>query len=135
MRIATVIGNRPQFVKAAAVSTHLRARHAEVLIHTGQHYDDELSAVFFRELGLPAPDHELGVAPGETTAGATNSQQTARMLERVVDGEIHVGVALVLGRRAADMDITAGRQREVDLDLIEAAGLVAASGRLEGDPT
>jgi len=57
------------------------------------------------------------------------------MLERIVDGEIHVSVAGVLGRRAADMDITAGRQREVDLDFIEAAGLVAPTGRLEGDPT
>jgi UDP-N-acetylglucosamine 2-epimerase (non-hydrolysing)/UDP-GlcNAc3NAcA epimerase len=78
MRIATVIGNRPQFVKAAAVSGPLRARHQEVLIHTGQHYDDELSAVFFRELGLPAPDHELGLGSGTQTGD--NAAQTARML-------------------------------------------------------
>jgi UDP-N-acetylglucosamine 2-epimerase (non-hydrolysing)/UDP-GlcNAc3NAcA epimerase len=78
MRIATVIGNRPQFVKAAAVSGPLRARHEEVLIHTGQHYDDELSAVFFRELGLPAPDHELGLGSG--TQSGDNAAQTARML-------------------------------------------------------
>jgi UDP-N-acetylglucosamine 2-epimerase (non-hydrolysing)/UDP-GlcNAc3NAcA epimerase len=76
MRIATVIGNRPQFVKAAAVSGPLRAVHEEVLIHTGQHYDDELSAVFFRELGLPAPDHELGLG----AQGTDNAGQTARML-------------------------------------------------------
>jgi UDP-GlcNAc3NAcA epimerase len=65
MRVLTIVGNRPQFVKAAAVSRRLRERHAEVLLHSGQHYDDELSAVFFRELDLPAPDHELDVGSGD----------------------------------------------------------------------
>ena len=65
MRVLTLVGNRPQFVKAAAVSAHLRERHDEVLVHSGQHYDDELSAVFFRELGLPAPDRELGIGSGD----------------------------------------------------------------------
>jgi UDP-N-acetylglucosamine 2-epimerase (non-hydrolysing)/UDP-GlcNAc3NAcA epimerase len=74
MRIVTVVGNRPQFVKAAAVSRRLREAHDEVLIHTGQHHDDALSAVFFRELDLPAPDHELRLG------GGTNLAQTARML-------------------------------------------------------
>jgi UDP-N-acetylglucosamine 2-epimerase (non-hydrolysing)/UDP-GlcNAc3NAcA epimerase len=76
MKILTVIGNRPQFIKAAAVSPRLRSASGseEFLVHTGQHFDDELSAVFFRELGLPAPDLELGVALG------SNTSQTARML-------------------------------------------------------
>ena len=74
MKILTVIGNRPQFIKAAAVSPRLRDGHSELLVHTGQHFDDELSAVFFRELGLPAPDLELGVAMG------SNTSQTGRML-------------------------------------------------------
>jgi UDP-N-acetylglucosamine 2-epimerase (non-hydrolysing)/UDP-GlcNAc3NAcA epimerase len=74
MKIATVIGNRPQFVKAAAVSLPLRRSHDEVLIHTGQHYDDELSRIFFDELGIPAPDRQLAVHDG------TNTDQTARML-------------------------------------------------------
>jgi UDP-GlcNAc3NAcA epimerase len=74
MKILTVIGNRPQFIKAAAVSPRLRASHEEVLVHTGQHFDDDLSAVFFSELGLPAPDRELGIALG------SNTSQTARML-------------------------------------------------------
>ena len=65
MDVLTIVGNRPQFVKAAAVSRLLRERHSETLVHTGQHYDDELSAVFFRELELPAPDHSLGVGSGE----------------------------------------------------------------------
>jgi UDP-GlcNAc3NAcA epimerase len=74
LRVLTVIGNRPQFVKAAAVSDRLRAAAQEVLIHTGQHYDDELSRVFFDELGLPRPEHHLDLG------GGTNAEQTARML-------------------------------------------------------
>src|SRR3954468_10464476 len=74
MHVVTVVGNRPQFVKAAAVSLPLRERHEEVLIHTGQHHDDQLSRIFFDELGIPAPDRQLGVHDG------TNTDQTARML-------------------------------------------------------
>jgi UDP-N-acetylglucosamine 2-epimerase len=74
MKIVTVIGNRPQFVKAAAVSRLLRAAHDELLVHTGQHHDDELSTIFVRELGVPRPETELGIH------GATNTDQTARML-------------------------------------------------------
>jgi UDP-N-acetylglucosamine 2-epimerase (non-hydrolysing)/UDP-GlcNAc3NAcA epimerase len=75
MRVLTVVGNRPQFVKAAAVSQRLRAVADEVLVHTGQHYDDDLSRVFFDELGLPRPEHRLELG------GGTNTAQTARMLE------------------------------------------------------
>ena len=74
MKVLTVVGNRPQFIKAAAVSGPLRAEHEEMLIHTGQHYDDALSDVFFRELGLARPDCELGIG------GGSNTSQTARML-------------------------------------------------------
>ncbi len=74
MRVLTVVGNRPQFVKAAAVSGPLRERHEEILVHTGQHYDEELSRVFFTELGLAAPDRELEIG------GGSNTEQTARML-------------------------------------------------------
>jgi UDP-GlcNAc3NAcA epimerase len=74
VKVLTVIGNRPQFIKAAAVSPHLRGAHEEILVHTGQHFDDRLSAVFFAELGLPAPDRELGIALGSA------SSQTSRML-------------------------------------------------------
>ena len=75
MRVLTVIGNRPQFVKAAAVSGPLRSRATEVMVHTGQHYDDSLSRVFFDELGLPRPEHRLELGGGSNTA------QTARMLD------------------------------------------------------
>jgi UDP-GlcNAc3NAcA epimerase len=74
VRVLTVVGNRPQFVKAAAVSGRLRAFHRELLVPTGQHYDDALSRVFFAELGLPRPDRQLGLG------GGTNTSQSARML-------------------------------------------------------
>jgi UDP-N-acetylglucosamine 2-epimerase (non-hydrolysing)/UDP-GlcNAc3NAcA epimerase len=79
VRIVTVIGNRPQFVKAAAVSGPLRVHHDELLVNTGQHYDDELSAIFVRELDMPAPDIDLGLG------GGTNTEQTARMLGALGD--------------------------------------------------
>src|SRR4051812_7997937 len=74
VRVLTVVGNRPQFVKAAAVSSRLRAVGEEVLVHTGQHYDDSLSRVFFDELALPRPEHRLALGGGSNTA------QTGRML-------------------------------------------------------
>jgi UDP-N-acetylglucosamine 2-epimerase len=74
LKVLTVIGNRPQFVKAAAVSRLLRAEHDELLVHTGQHHDDELSTIFVNELGVPRPERELGIH------GGTNTDQTARML-------------------------------------------------------
>ena len=74
MRVVTVIGNRPQFVKAAAVSRLLRAEHDELLVHTGQHHDDELSTIFVEELGVPRPERQLGIH------GGSNTEQTARML-------------------------------------------------------
>src|ERR1043165_8662692 len=62
MRVLSVVGNRPQFIKSAPLSTALRdAGIDEVVLHTGQHYDPELSEVFFDELGLGAPRHSLGV--------------------------------------------------------------------------
>ncbi|HEX8068219.1 MAG TPA: UDP-N-acetylglucosamine 2-epimerase (non-hydrolyzing) [Thermoleophilaceae bacterium] len=93
MRIVTVIGNRPQFVKAAAVSRRLRERHDEAIVHTGQHYDDEMSRVFFDELAIPAPDRQLGVG------SAPPAVQTGRMLEGLtpVLGELEPEMVLVYG--------------------------------------
>ena len=93
MRIITVVGNRPQFVKAAAVSQRLRERAEEVLVHTGQHYDDELSRVFFDELGIPAPERQLDIH------GGSNTQQTARMLAALEPllGELDPDIVLVYG--------------------------------------
>ncbi len=74
MKIVTVVGARPQFVKCAAVSRKLRQSATEVLVHTGQHYDDRMSDVFFRQLQIPRPDHELNVGSG------AHGEQTATML-------------------------------------------------------
>jgi UDP-GlcNAc3NAcA epimerase len=62
MDVVTIVGARPQFVKLAAVSRVLRAKHREILVHTGQHYDANMSDVFFQGLDLPEPDHRLGIA-------------------------------------------------------------------------
>jgi UDP-GlcNAc3NAcA epimerase len=93
MRIVTVVGNRPQFVKAAAVSRLLRERMDELIVHTGQHYDDELSRVFFEELNVPAPDRELDAG------GGTNTAQTARILAALepVLTELRPSLVLVYG--------------------------------------
>ncbi|HEX2112091.1 MAG TPA: UDP-N-acetylglucosamine 2-epimerase (non-hydrolyzing) [Gaiellaceae bacterium] len=75
MRVLSVIGNRPQFIKSAPLSLALQnAGIAEVVLHTGQHYDPELSAVFFEELGLAEPARRLDAGSG------THAEQTARML-------------------------------------------------------
>ena len=93
MRVLTVVGNRPQFVKAAAVSRALRERAEEVLVHTGQHYDDEMSAVFFTELGVPRPARELDLGTG------SNTEQTARMLSALapIVADARPDVVLVYG--------------------------------------
>ena len=78
MRICTIVGARPQFIKAAAVSPALKAAGLEeVLVHTGQHYDPSLSQVFFDELGVPAPDVNLGVGSG------SHARQTGAIMERL----------------------------------------------------
>lgn len=77
MRFASIVGARPQFIKLAPVSRALRQGHDEIIIHTGQHYDERLSATFFDELEIPAPDYHLEV--GSMPHGA----QTGRMLEAI----------------------------------------------------
>lgn len=77
MKVVSVVGARPQFIKAAAVSRELRKRHQEYLVHTGQHYDYEMSGIFFDGLGLPHPDANLGVGSGSHAA------QTGAMLKGI----------------------------------------------------
>lgn len=77
MNITTVLGARPQFIKAAPVSRALLLRHSERIVHTGQHYDPMMSAVFFDELAIPAPDVTLHVG------SAAHGAQTGRMLEAI----------------------------------------------------
>ncbi len=85
MKIVTVVGARPQFIKAAVFSRAIRTANAaggaspmqEFLVHTGQHFDENMSGLFFSELDIPAPSHHLGIA------GGPHGQMTGRMLEAI----------------------------------------------------
>lgn len=77
MKVLTVVGARPQFVKAAPVSAVLRRRNDEFLVHTGQHYDSDMSQVFFDEMGIPEPDVNLAIGSGP------HGEQTGRMLAAI----------------------------------------------------
>ena len=79
MKVVSIIGARPQFIKCAPVSRALRQVADEVLVHTGQHYDDSMSGVFFRELGIADPDYHLGIGSG------SHGRQTGDMLKRIED--------------------------------------------------
>ncbi len=116
MKIVTVVGARPQFVKAAALAAEVARRRAagedvtEVLVHTGQHYDSRMSDVFFDELGIPAPGHHLGVGSGG------HGEQTGEMLKRLEP---------VLVAERADCVLVYG-----DTNSTLAAALVAAKLRI-----
>ena len=91
IKIVTIVGARPQFIKAAPLSRALNAnpQFEEVLVHTGQHYDDNMSRVFFDELELPIPKYNLGIGSG------SHNKQTAEMLialENVDSGENRASV-------------------------------------------
>ncbi len=83
MKVLTVVGARPQFIKAAPVSRILCKEHQEIFVHTGQHYDYEMSKIFFDGLNLPEPDHNLGVGSGK------HGQQTGKMLAALEDVMLH----------------------------------------------
>ena len=79
MKIVTVVGAWPQFIKAAVVSHVLRKKHLEILVHTGQHFDYNMSEQFFKDLDIPDPDYNLGIS------GGTHAQMTGRMLIAIED--------------------------------------------------
>lgn len=91
MKILTIVGARPQFIKAASGSRALRKQHQEILVHTGQHHDENMSEVFFREMEIPTPDYNLGIA------GGSHGEMTGRMLieiEKVLQKEVPDAVLL-----------------------------------------
>ena len=88
--VLSVVGNRPQYIKAAIVSRAVRSVVEEVLLDTGQHYDHELAGVFYEELDLPRPDIELGVGSD------SHARQTAAMLTGIADAIASVSPRLVL---------------------------------------
>ena len=79
MKVLTVVGARPQFIKAAVVSHVLRRKHQEILVHTGQHFDYNMSEQFFAELDIPDPDYNLGIS------GGTHAQMTGKMMMAIED--------------------------------------------------
>ncbi|MEI6435527.1 MAG: UDP-N-acetylglucosamine 2-epimerase (non-hydrolyzing) [Bacteroidota bacterium] len=95
MKILTIVGARPQFIKAATVSRIIRANPAvtEILLHTGQHYDQNMSEVFFRELNIPEPHFNLGVGSG------SHAGQTGNML---------IGIEEILIQQKPDMTLVYG---------------------------
>jgi UDP-GlcNAc3NAcA epimerase len=128
VRLLTIVGNRPQFVKAAAVSRRLRELHQEVLVHSGQHYDDELSAVFFRELDLPAPDRELGVGSGTSGEQVAGIMHALEPIARDVDpdlvlvyGDTNTTLAGALGAARQELPLAhvESGMRSFDMDMPE----------------
>jgi UDP-N-acetylglucosamine 2-epimerase len=110
MKVVSIVGARPQFIKASPLSRELRLRHHEILVHTGQHYDHEMSDVFFEELGMPVPDYLLGIGSGPHGA------QTGAML---------AAIETVLQKESPDAVIVYG-----DTNSTLAGALAAAKLRL-----
>ncbi len=95
MKIVTIVGARPQFIKAATVSRLIRDRDGlkEILVHTGQHYDENMSEIFFRELEIPTPDYNLEIG------SASHAMQTGEMLK---------GIETLLLRESPDLTLVYG---------------------------
>lgn len=106
MKIMTVVGARPQFVKMAMLSKEIRNKHDEIIVHTGQHFDYDMSDKFFEELNIPRPKYNLGIS------GGTHAEMTARMM---------VGIEEVIINEKPDLVLLYG-----DTNSTIAAALVAA---------
>ena len=101
MKILTVIGARPQFIKAATVSNKIRRNgNTEILVHTGQHYDNNMSDIFIEELGIPKPDYNLSIG------SSNHGHQTGSMLMALEDIYLKEkpDMVLVYVKKPADFD-------------------------------
>ena len=109
MKLVSVVGARPQFIKASPLSRELRLRHHEILVHTGQHYDHEMSDVFFEELGIPAPDQRAGAAAGGVLQLRPEQLEVAAVSDRgAVGQDLHAAEVAPVRHAAATREARSG---------------------------